>query len=70
MASLTINYMREKVAGLYDHKGWKDRVNKYMSPAQVMAIYLSALEHNRFDKDTRDKGEYHQMTIAEYMANN
>ena len=69
MASVTINYMREKVADLYEHPGWKNRVNKYMSDRQIIAIYHNALEHNRFDKKTRDQGQYHQMTLAEYMAN-
>lgn len=66
MATVSINFMREKVAELYDGKGWKERVKKYMSDRQVMAVYYYALEHNKFDK--KSNGQYHQMTLSEYMA--
>lgn len=67
MASVSINFMREKVAELYSNKTWGDRVRKRMSDRQVIAIYHYALEHNKFDK--KNEGQYHQMTLAEYMAN-
>lgn len=68
MASVSINFMREKVAELYPSETWKQRVLRLMSDRQVMAIYHYALEHNKFDK--KNNGEYHQMNIFEFMANN
>ncbi len=68
MASISVNFMREKVAGLYENKTWHDRVMKFMSDRQVTAIYYYALEHNKFEKG-KPEGQYHQMTLTEYMAN-
>lgn len=68
MASLSINYMREKVAELYPTPGWRNRVMKYMPDRQVIAVYHYALEHNKFDKTKKEEGMYHQMTLSEYMA--
>ena len=68
MASLTVNYMREKIAELYPGTGWKERVMKYMPDRQVVAVYRYALEHNKF-KPAKQEGVYHQMTLSEYMAN-
>ena len=68
MASVTINFMREKVAELYPRQGWKDRVMNYMPDRQVMAIYHRAIEQNMFNRNEKEDGVYHQMTLAEYMS--
>lgn len=70
MASVTINFMREKVSELYPTPGWKERVMKYMPDRQVIAVYHYALEHDKFNKREKEEGVYHQMTLAEYMATN
>ena len=62
MASVTINFMREKVAELYPRQGWKDRVMNYMPDRQVMAIYHRAIEQNMFNRKEKEDGVYHQMT--------
>lgn len=69
MASLSINYMREKVAELYSGTGWKERVMRYMPDRQVIAVYHYALEHNKFDETKKEEGVYHQMNLTEYMTN-
>lgn len=68
MASLSVNFMRERVAGLYSTPGWKQRVMNNMKDSQVIAIYHYALEHDKFNKTTKEEGVYHQMTLSEYMS--
>lgn len=68
MASVSVNFMREKVSELYPGTGWKERVLKYMSDAQVIAVYHYALEHDKFNKTKKEEGVYHQMTLSEYMS--
>lgn len=70
MASVTINFMREKVAELYPRPGWKNKVMNYMPDRQVIAIYYYALEHDKFNKQEPEEGVYHQMTLSEYMTAN
>lgn len=70
MASVTINFMREKVAELYSRPGWKNKVMNYMPDKQVIAIYHYALEHDKFNKKEPEEGVYHQMTLSEYMTAN
>lgn len=68
MASVTINFMREKVSELYPRQGWKDRVMNYMPDRQVIAIYHRAIEQNMFNRKEKEDGVYHQITLAEYMS--
>lgn len=66
---MSIAYMREKVAGMYDNAGWKERVNN-MPDRQVKAIYMYALEHypEKLNPNYKNDGvKYRQMTIFDFI---
>ena len=66
---MTIEQMREKVTKMYDSWVWRDRVAR-MSDRQVVAIYFKTKERypEKFSrKKNKREGEYHQMTIFEFI---
>lgn len=65
---LSIVYMRKEIASVYDSWKWRDRVAA-MGTRQVAAIYYSFLEHGKFSKPKKQKGEpeYVQMTIWDFI---
>lgn len=57
---MRVEQMREKISGVYDSVGWRNRV-AFMPDNQVIAIYHTMLNTDKFVKRKKDSNECEQI---------